>query len=196
MSTQITIPTLVEQVRTGTVSRRRMIQVLAGMGISTAGIGAIVAASACPHVAPQPASVNVQANSDQHLQMHEQHIANQNQGNMSVLAQDYAEHAIVEDSMYPQPVVGRAAIIARKTLGQLATTAAQITVLNRIAIGNQVTVEWVATGMHTGDLPGIPASNLPYTVRGVTVVIRQDGKIVREALYYDVEDFRRQITIS
>lgn len=196
MSTEITIPTLVEQVRKGVMPRRRLMQILAAMGISTAGVGAIVATAARPTVAQPASAIDVQANSEQHLQLHSQHISNQSQGNTAALAQDYAEHAIVEDSMYPQPVVGRAAIIARKTLGLLATTNAQITVVNRIAIGNQVTVEWVATGIHTGDLPGLPATNRSYTVRGVTVVIRQDGKIVREALYYDVEDFRRQLTIS
>ena len=96
--------------------------------------------------------------------------------------------------MYATPFVGKAAIIARKTLGLAATTDAKITVTNRIAIGNQVTVEWLATGIHTGDLPGLPASGKPYTLRGVTVVIRENGKITREALYYDVADFYRQLS--
>jgi steroid delta-isomerase-like uncharacterized protein len=196
MQETTTIPALVDEVRKGRMPRRRMVQILTGMGISTAGIGAIIAA-ATHAIAARPApTVDVQANADTHLQLHDQHIANQSQGNLDALAQDYADSAIVEDSMYPQPVVGKAAIIARKTLGLLATTDAQITVLNRIAIGNQVVVEWVATGVHTGDLPGMPASNRTYTLRGVTVVIRENGKIVREALYYDVEDLRRQITIS
>jgi hypothetical protein len=51
----------------------------------------------------------------------------------------------------------------------------------------------VATGRHTGDLPGLPASDRPFTLRGVTVVIRHDGKIVREALYYDVGELHRQL---
>jgi steroid delta-isomerase-like uncharacterized protein len=96
--------------------------------------------------------------------------------------------------MYPVPITGRAAIIARKTLGFAAVTNAQITIVNRIAIGNQVTVEWVASGIHTGDLPGLPATNREYTLRGVTVVVRENGKIVREALYYDVADLYRQLS--
>ena len=56
-----------------------------------------------------------------------------------------------------------------------------------------VTVEWVATGIHSGDLPGLPATNRPFTLRGVTVVIRENGKIVRESLYYDVTDLYRQL---
>jgi steroid delta-isomerase-like uncharacterized protein len=125
--------------------------------------------------------------------MHDHHLSRQRQGDTGALHDDYAEHAVVEDSMFDQPIVGRAAIIARKNTGFAAATNAQITVTNRIAIGNQVTVEWVATGIHTGDLPGLPASGRSYTLPGVTVVIREGGKIVREALYYDAADLYRQL---
>ena len=62
------------------------------------------------------------------------------------------------------------------------------------AICALVTAEWVATGTHTGDLPGMPATNRAYEMHGVTVVVREHGKIVREALYYDVADFRKQVS--
>jgi steroid delta-isomerase-like uncharacterized protein len=91
------------------------------------------------------------------------------------------------------PIVGRAAIIARKTSNFSTLTNGQITILQRIVQGNQVTVEWEATGLHTGDLPGLPATNRPYVVRGVTVVVRENGKIVRESLYYDLADLQRQL---
>ena len=71
---------------------------------------------------------------------------------------------------------------------------AKLQVTNRVVHGNQVTVEWVATGTHTGDLPDLPASGRSFSLRGVTVVIRHDGKVVREALYYDVADLRRQLS--
>ncbi len=196
MQSDMTIPTMVDAVRSGKMQRRTLMKILAGMGVSTAGIGAIVAtATHTPTTRPAPI-VNPQESSDTSLALHSQHIANQGQGNIDALYNDYADHAVVEDSMYASPIMGRAAIIARKTMGLFATTDVQITVLNRIAIGNQVTVEWVATGVHTGDLPGLPASNLPFTLRGVTVAIRENGKIVRESLYYDVEDFQRQLHVS
>jgi len=66
-------------------------------------------------------------------------------------------------------------------------------VTNRVVHGNQVTAEWVAEGVHTGDLPGLPASGLSFSIRGVTVVIRHNGKIVRESLYYDVNELHRQL---
>lgn len=189
MEEETTIPQMVEMVRAGKLPRRRLIKTLTAMGISAAGVSAVVATAATK----LPPKVNVTEDTNMHLQMHDQHLTAQSQGNTSVLHDDYAEHAVVEDSMYEVPVVGRAAIIARKTLGFAAITDAQITITNRIAIGNQVTVEWIATGIHTGDLPGLPASGRSYTLKGVTVVVREGGKIVREALYYDAADLYRQL---
>jgi steroid delta-isomerase-like uncharacterized protein len=110
-----------------------------------------------------------------------------------VSEEDYAPHAVVEDSMYPEPFVGREAIMARKGTGIAAIADLKITITNRVAHGNQLSAEWVATGTHAGDLPGMPATGHPFTLRGVTVTIRHDGKIVRESIYYDVSDLKRQI---
>ena len=188
-----TVWQIVEKARQGKVSRRHLMQALTAMGISTAGAGVIVAAASNPSPLRSLPAVNPAEDSATHLQLHDQHLAHQGQGNTSALYDDYADNAVVEDSMYAVPIVGRAAIIARKSLGFAAASNGQITVLNRIAVGNQVTVEWVATGIHTGDLPGLPATNRPFTLRGVTVVIRERGKIIRESLYYDVADLYRQL---
>jgi steroid delta-isomerase-like uncharacterized protein len=193
MQEETTIPQMVEMTRAGKLPRRGLIKALTAMGISTAGVGAVVATVAATSAPKPPPTVNVAEDAITHLQMHDQHLTAQTQGDTSTLHDDYAAHAVVEDSMYPVPFVGRAAIIARKTLGFAATTDAQITVTNRIAIGNQVTVEWIATGIHSGDLPGLPATGRSYTLQGVTVVIREAGKIVREALYYDTADLYRQL---
>ena len=188
-----TIQQIVENARQGRVSRRQLVQAVTAMGISSVGAGVIVAAASNPSPLRSQPAVNPAEDSATHLQLHDQHLTHQGQGNTSALYNDYADHAVVEDSMYAVPIVGRAAIIARKSLGFAAASNVQITVLNRIAVGNQVTVEWVAAGIHTGDLPGLPATNRPFTLRGVTVVVRERGKIIRESLYYDVADLYRQL---
>jgi len=190
---ELTIPQLVENLRAGKLSRRQLMKMLTIMGLSYAGIEAIVTAAANPSVSKSHSLINATADTTEHLQLHDQHLVHQAQGDKNALHDDYAENAVVEDSMYPVPIVGRAAIIARKSLGWTATSNMQITVINRIAIDNQLSVEWVATGIHTGDLPGLPATNRSFTLRGVTVVIRENGKIVRESLYYDVTDLYRQL---
>ncbi|HLZ61733.1 MAG TPA: ester cyclase [Ktedonosporobacter sp.] len=194
---EMLIPQLVDEVRSGKLPRRQLMKKLTAMGISTVGVGAIVAATVVtPSSEASTARVNVTEDATKHLQMHDRHMSHQGQGDTGALQKDYADHAIVEDSMYPVPIVGRAAIIARKSLGFAAVSDPQISVVNRIAVGNQVTVEWLATGIHTGDLPGLPATGRSYTLRGVTVVVREAGKIVRESLYYDVDDLYRQLRQS
>ena len=187
-----TIPQMVEDVRAGKMARRQFMKRLTTMGITAAGIGAIVAASSSS-AATASFQVHTADHAAKHIQLHDQHLTHQSQGNASELHNDYAEHAVVEDSMHAQPFVGRTAIMTRKNLILAAASDAAITVTNRIVHGNQVTAEWVATGRHIGDLPGLPASGRPFTLRGVTVVIRHDGKIVREALYYDLSELHRQL---
>ena len=190
---EYTIPQMVEDVRTGKMPRRHFMKKLTTMGISTVGVGAIIAAVSSSSSAAATAALAATDHPTQHLQRHDDHLAHQSRGNMPALHNDYAEHAIVEDSMHPHPLVGRTAIMGRKNMITSAASDAQITVTNRMVHGNQVTAEWVATGIHTGDLPGLPASGRPFTLRGVTVVVRHDGKIVREALYYDVAELHRQL---
>ena len=142
---EFTIPEMVDEMREGKLQRRQFIKQLTIMGVSAAGIGAIVAAAASRRFATSPVS-NSNGNdvlSQKHL--HEQHLAHQSQGNIDHLYHDYAEHAVVEDSMYPQPFVGRTAIMSRKSVGMQAIPGLKINVTNRIEYGNRLTVEWVAT---------------------------------------------------
>ena len=191
MQEEYTIPQMVDDVRAGKLSRRQFIQRLTLIGVSATGISAIVAAAL--RLPSKPHTTQAQEEK-RHLQLHDQHLTHQTKGNTAALRNDYAEHAVVEDSLYEQPFVGRDAIMARKEVGFAASTDAHIAVTNRVVHENQVTVEWVATGKHTGELAGLPATHRSYAIHGVTVVVREHGKIVRESLYYDIEDVRRQLS--
>jgi steroid delta-isomerase-like uncharacterized protein len=193
MQEEYTIPQMVEDVRAGKMLRRHFVKRLTTMGLTAAGVGAIVAAVSSSSAVATPRQAHQDTHSTHHIQLHNQHLAHQSTGNTSQLQHDYAAHAVVEDSMYDQPLVGRDAIMARKHVILTAASDAQITVTNRVVHGNQVTAEWVAAGRHTGDLPDLPASGRTFTLHGVTVVIREQGKIIREALYYDVGELRRQL---
>lgn len=188
-----TIPEMVDEVREGKMQRRQFMKQLTLMGVSAAGVGAIVAAAASRQFATKPVPQENLQDAVDHMQRHDEHLANQSQGNIDQLYDDYAEHAVVEDSMYPHPFVGRAAIMSRKSAGMAAIPGLNIAVTNRIVHGNQLTVEWVASGAHSGDYPGLVASGRSFSIPGVTVVVRQKGKIVRESLYYDMNEVRRQL---
>lgn len=193
MQDDVTIPQMVEDVRAGKMPRRRLITALTALGISTVGVGAAVAATELRQGSKAIPHINSDENTQQHIQLHQQHITNQSTGNTGALHDDYAEHAVVEDGMFPEPLVGRKMIMERKGMGMAAIPDLRITITNRVAHGNQVSAEWVATGTHSGDLPGMPATGRTFTLRGLTVSIRQQGKIVREAIYYDLNDLKRQI---
>ncbi len=193
---EYTIPEMVDEVRAGKMQRRQFIKRLTLMGVSATGVGAIVAAAASRQFATKSVpQANLQDAVD-HMQRHDQHLANQSQGNLDQLQNDYAENAVVEDSLYSHPFVGHAAIMARKSAGMAAIPGLKISVTNRIVHGNQLTVEWVASGSHTGDYPGLSATGHSFSIPGVTVVVRHHGKIVRESLYYDMAEVRRQLRLS
>ena len=191
MEEEYVLPQMVDNVRAGKMERRAFMKKLTTMGISTAGIGAIVASISTSPTSEATALVNT--HDSQHIEHHDNHLRHQARGNLHALQHDYAENAIVEDSMYEKPFIGRAAIMERKNVITSAASDPKITVTNRIVTGNQVTAEWVATGIHTGDLPDLPASGRPFSIHGVTVVVRHEGKIVREALYYDVKHLYKQL---
>lgn len=191
---ETTIPQMVDEVRSGKMARRQFMKRLAQMGITAAGVGAIVAAASIPSASvPVAAKAPVHDNGTDHLQLHDQHLQHQTSGNTGALQNDYHENAIVEDSMYAQPFVGRDAIMARKGTGMAAIPDLKINVVNRVVHGNQVSVEWVATGTHSGDFPGLAATGRSFSIPGVTVVVRHNGKITRESIYYDVAEVHRQL---
>lgn len=194
MHEEQTIPELVDEVRSGKMDRRTLIKRLTLIGLSAAGAGT-VAAVAARHMTASSAlpHVNGDHNTQQHVQQHQQHLTNQATGNIQQLQHDYAEDAIVEDSLFSQPFVGREAIMERKSAGFAAVPGVTIAVTKRIVRGDQLTVEWVASGTQRHDYPGLPATGRSFAIPGVTVVVRRDGKIVRESLYYDMAEVHRQL---
>jgi steroid delta-isomerase-like uncharacterized protein len=163
------------------------------MGVSAACAGASAAVAVRQLTSHGAQATPGDHNAQQQIQQHQQHMANQATGNIQQLQHDYHENAIVEDSMYPHPFVGREAIMARKSAGFTAMPDLTITPTKRIVQGDQLTVEWVATGTHSHDYPGLPATGRSFSIPGVTVVVRRNGKIVRESLYYDMTEVQRQL---
>ncbi len=187
-----TIPQMVDDVRAGKMSNSQLLQTLTAMGISASGATIISAAALRTTPAASIPRMNVHEDEALQLQLHDRHLEVRNARNVDALQNDYAEDAVVEGSMFPEPFVGRAAIAARIGAEMLAFPDLRVEMTNRVVHGNQVTVEWVATGTHTGDFPGFPASGRSFSIPGVTVVIRERGKIVRESLYYDMEVVRHE----
>jgi steroid delta-isomerase-like uncharacterized protein len=90
-------------------------------------------------------------------------------------------------------LVGRAAI--RQDLVELLGrwSDLHIDVVNLLICGDAYTKEWVMTGVHTGDLPGLPATGRPFRIRGAGVGLLRDGKIIDVTEYWNLADFLAQI---
>ena len=65
---------------------------------------------------------------------------------------------------------------------------------SRFAAGKWAVIEWVMSGTHKGDLPGIPATGKSFSsVRGSTILKLDAGKIRRESDYWDAASVMKQV---
>jgi len=63
----------------------------------------------------------------------------------------------------------------------------------RFASGTSAGLEWVMSGTHKGDFPGLPATGKRFSTRGVTILELQAGKIRRNSDYWDAASVMRQV---
>jgi steroid delta-isomerase-like uncharacterized protein len=182
---QRSVRQLVDAMRAGKLSRRKLIAALSALGITSAGAVAIaaVARGSAPSATRQR----------QHLIQHDQHVAHQTHGATKPMMQDYHNDAVVEDPLFSAPFVGLEAIERRFAAEVAAVPDRALTITNRFFAGEQLIVEWIATGTHANDFLGFGGTGRAYRLTGVTVVTRRDGKIARESHYFDVADLRRQV---
>jgi steroid delta-isomerase-like uncharacterized protein len=176
---------MAEALQHGKLSRRQVVLGLTALGVTSTGAAAVVAA-----VTHRGTSAQIQ----QHLRQHDQHINRQMQGDVQQMMHDYADHAVVDDPLFAAAFAGKDAIAARYAAEVASVPDRVLQITNRVATGDQLIVEWVASGSHTGDFLGFGGTGRRYQIKGLTVVSRgADGRIVRESHYYDAADLRRQV---
>ena len=59
--------------------------------------------------------------------------------------------------------------------------------------GGRTATEWVMTGTHAGELPGMPATGKSFSLRGVSISEQREGKISRNTDYYNLVSFLQQV---
>jgi steroid delta-isomerase-like uncharacterized protein len=65
---------------------------------------------------------------------------------------------------------------------------------SRFAASQWAVIEWVMSGTHKGDLPGMPATGKRFSsVRGSTILELEASKIRRESDYWDAATFMKQV---
>ena len=59
--------------------------------------------------------------------------------------------------------------------------------------GDRICVRWSCSATHTGDSLGIPATNKPYVVTGITIMRVRDGQFVEAWQNWDMYAMMQQI---
>ncbi len=106
----------------------------------------------------------------------------------------FADDGVFEDATFGVVVQGKADL-RRYVTGAFATVPDfTFGVTRRFATSQWAAIEWVMSGTHQGDFPGMPATGKRFaSVRGVSILELEAGKIRRESDYWDAATFMRQV---
>jgi steroid delta-isomerase-like uncharacterized protein len=59
--------------------------------------------------------------------------------------------------------------------------------------GDWAASEWIMSGTHSGDAPGMPATGKAFSVPGAWITEMHDGKIKRNSDYWNLAAFMQQV---
>ena len=104
-----------------------------------------------------------------------------------------AEDCVFTNVGTGERVVGRAA--QRADLAKLLAAWSDLRgeTVNLLVAGDSYAKEWVMTGVHTGDMPGLPATGRNFRIVGAGVGQVRDGKIASATEYWNLADFLSQV---
>jgi steroid delta-isomerase-like uncharacterized protein len=71
-----------------------------------------------------------------------------------------------------------------------------IRLTSQFVAGEWAAMEWVISGTHVGDLPGMPATHKKFSIRGSTILELEGPKIRRNSDYWDLATFLKQVGLS
>lgn len=71
----------------------------------------------------------------------------------------------------------------------------KIEVTSLFVAGDWVGAEWIQSGTYTGEVGGVAVSGKHFSGRGASIIELHEGKIRREALYWDALSFLRQLGV-
>ncbi len=117
-----------------------------------------------------------------------------NRGNMSVLDEILAPDFRAHDPSAGTGTTGRAEVAALLTQIRSAFPDVRREALDHVASGDKIAVRWRVTGTHRGDFGGLPATNRPIDVSGITIYRLENGKIAEEWVQMDAAGLNRQLT--
>jgi steroid delta-isomerase-like uncharacterized protein len=106
----------------------------------------------------------------------------------------FADECVFEDVTFGVVASGKDELRAFARRAFAAVPDFRYGVQSSFASSQWAVIEWVMSGTHRGDFPGIPATGKHFSaVRGSTVLELEAGKIRRESDYWDAATFMKQV---
>jgi steroid delta-isomerase-like uncharacterized protein len=111
------------------------------------------------------------------------------------VARHVSNDFVSESDTLPSPLRGPEAVKQSVRMYVGAFSDLHFEIEQIMAAGDFVTMRWVATGTHDGELMGIPPTRKRAVTHGCTVEEFRNGKAVREWVYWDTGNLVRQIGV-
>ncbi|HEY6595129.1 MAG TPA: ester cyclase [Asanoa sp.] len=106
----------------------------------------------------------------------------------------FVDNCVFEDVTFGVVVRGREELLSFVNGAFAAVPDFKYGIRSGFATGQWAIIEWVMSGTHRGDFPGIPATGKRFSsVRGSTILELDDGRIRRESDYWDGATLMKQV---
>jgi len=111
------------------------------------------------------------------------------------VAKHFSQDAVSESDTLPAALRGPEAIKQAVQMYVRAFPDLHFEIEQIFSSGDYVTLRWLATGTHGGELMGIPPTNRRAATHGCSVDEIRNGKVVREWVYWDTGNLLRQLGV-
>lgn len=128
-----------------------------------------------------------------HLTALEEYFAGWNRSDLELLSRHLADDFVLESDALPEPVRGPEGMRRYAARFLRAFPDLHFRLEDTFVSDDVVTVEWMATGTHTGPLDDTPPTHRRIRLHGCTVARFDGQRIRRTRVYWDARTLRRQL---
>lgn len=116
-----------------------------------------------------------------------------NRYDFDAIAECFAESCVHDDHGTGQRAEGRAAIHDAYAGFFKAVSELQVEQTAHFSDGDRYAGQWIMSGVHTGDLPGLPATGRTFSIVGSKIAEVRGGEVVHADLYWNMADLLGQL---
>ena len=115
--------------------------------------------------------------------------------NIEAILSFFTEDCVYEDVALSAVNTGKQQLEAFLRVTFTATPDFRIEPKAVFAAGDRAASEWIMSGTQTGPFPGIPATKKKFSVRGVSLMELEQGKIRRNTDYWSLATLLQQVGV-